>query len=617
MLNYDGWCRRIDLDFRTKFPYLTTGIYKKNSCEYQIYIEGDIDEFDTIEDVFNLEIKYVTAPVKLVRKIPDIYELEIDGISDSDIPSGFEGIPFSKNQLLVHLSSVHSDAIINGISEDHENKNIIIEVCESTNSNTIKDIQKTADALRFPYSCVVVIGNSLSQDISISDEIFNIAPSKSRKMLSCEFLLRDESLWYNNVDEIYNGTFKKTDLYFIDQKKTSCIVNFSKFHNSNIRNHLLLYDVIYCVLPLATDMSKFLKSQKISRDEILGLVSRGRLKIINIQPEIRLDYGFINEAYAENPAAVISRRALAALSAIDLVEINKSYIFSDPTLNNYIYPLLKEISTITNSSVEVIADFILWPKQALRASLANLNISGPMGISRYGVNKPIINSWPKTNDKQKYEFEFMVNSDQVHLAHALDATYFPFYIDGEKYSDHPYALMMGWLLNFYKSARYDTLYQEFDLEDMKRISNPSISLISTFDINEYIPITSFEEEISSSVVRNGINSLFSELCLLDDINRNERISEYNAEIEKALNRKNVSKHALDLGEDVIGMAVPFLETGKKLITKGVKSAMIKYPTIQCVSEFIEDKALGSSDKDRYISILSRVNRVARLKRNFA
>lgn len=616
MLNYDGWCRRIDLNFRAQFPYLTTRIFKKGNFEYQIYIECEVDNFDSLEKTFNHKIKYVTAPIRLVNKIPDGYELEIDGISDKGIPSNFEGIPFTLNQTLIHISSVHSDVIFNGISEDHENKKINVEVCESTDSNTINAIQKTAEALKCPYSFNIVTGGSLNQKIKVPDEVFNIAPSKSREVLSCEFLVRDEALWYDNVDKIYDGAYKKSDLYFIDQTKTSCLVNFLKFQNANIRNHLLLYDVVYCVLPFASDMSEFLDTQKITRNEILELVKRGRLKIINTQPEVRLDYGFINEAYSENPSAVISRRALAALAAIDLVELNESYIFSDPELDKYIYPLLKEISELTHTSVKAISNYLLWPKHALRNSLDTLNQSGPMGIARYGVNKPIMDSWPKNKDKEKYEFEFLVNSDQIHLAHALDATYFPFYIDGEKYTDHPYALMMGGLLNFYKSASYETLNQAFDLNEMKKINNPSLSLISTFDINDYIPITSFEEEVSSSVVRKGMSSLFSELSLLDESNRNERISEYNAEIDKTLRNKSVSKHALDLGEDAIGMAIPFLATGKKLITKGTQAAMKRFPAIQSASELIEDKALGRNEKARKISLLSRVNRVARLKRNF-
>jgi hypothetical protein len=83
---------------------------------------------------------------------------------------------------------------------------------------------------------------------------------------------------------------------------------------------------------------------------------------------------------------VISRRALSALCAIDLVEMNQSYALSDPEIDRYIYPLLQELSKFTGKDIVTISDFLLWPKQALRKSLDTLNRAGPMGISNYGVN---------------------------------------------------------------------------------------------------------------------------------------------------------------------------------------------------------------------------------------
>ena len=45
-------------------------------------------------------------------------------------------------------------------------------------------------------------------------------------------------------------------------------------------------------------------------------------------------------------------------------------------------------------------------------------------------------------------------------------------------------------------------------------------------------------------------------------------------------------------------------------------AMDKFPAIQNVSEFIEDKTITNNNRDRNITILSQVNRVAKLKREF-
>ncbi|MBB1364493.1 hypothetical protein H5125_20315 [Shewanella sp. SR44-4] len=613
--NYDGWCRRIDLHFRSRFPHLNTRLFKLDDYEYQLYLVDSVDEFDVISDAFNREVKFVTAPIKLVMNIPETYKIEIEKITDDKIPSKFEGYPLTNTQIYSHILSIHPNVKVSKIEEDHDNRLIIVELAGRYESDVVVGVEETAAALKGPYSYKVRIGGELTSNFKTSDEVFNIAPSQTKSELNCAFIERDEALWYENIENIYNGSYQKSDLYFFDPSKSACLVNFSKFQNANLRNHLLLYDVVYCVLPLAHKMSNFLVNQKISKDEILRLVKRGRLKILNMQPESRLDYGFINEAFQENPSAVVSRRALSALCAIDLVEMNQSYALSDPDLDKYIYPLVQEVSKLTGKDIGTVSNFLLWPKQALRRSLDSLNQAGPMGISRYGINNPIIDSLPAEN-KEKIKFEFIVNSDQIHLSHALDATYFPFFVDGGKYSDHPYALMMGKMLNFFKNSSCHNISNLVDVENIKSAQNPSLGLISAFDINDYIPVLEFEEEISSSVVRNGMNSLFSELNLLNREGRSQRISEYNVEVDKALRNKNVSKHALDLGEDTLGLFIPFWTTAKKLVKGGTKMAMDKFPAIQNVSEFIEDKTSKESGKNRNISVLTQVNRVAKLKREF-
>lgn len=616
ILNYDGWCRRIDLNFRSRFPYLNTRLFKLNESKYQLFLVDDIDDFDEIKAIFDREIRFLTVPIKLVMELPKTYVIEIEKIKDDKIPSKFEGYPLSIPQLYSHILSIHPNVKINNIEEDHDDRKIIVELSGDYSSKIIEGVEETVTALKAPYFFKIKNGGeAVDYSFKFSDEVFNIAPSQTKKELNCAFIERDEALWFENVESIYNGSYKKTDLYFFDPSKTACLVNFSKFQNANLRNHLLLYDVVYCVLPLAQEMSNFLVDQKISRDEILRLVKRGRLKILNMQPESRLDHGFINETFQENPSAVVSRRALSALCAIDLVEMNQSYALSDPEIDRYIYPLLQELSKFTGKDIVTISNFLLWPKQALRKSLDTLNRAGPMGISNYGVNIPIINSLP-TKNKEKIEFEFIVNSDQIHLSHALDATYFPFFVDDSKYSDHPYALMMGEMLNFFKNSNCQNISNLIDVDDINSVRNPSLGLISTFDINDYIPVLEFEEEVSSRVVRKGMSSLFSELNLLNSEERRLRIADYNIEVDKALRNKKVTKHGLDLGEDTLGLFIPFWGTGKKLLKGGTKMARDLFPAINNISEFIEDKATKMTDKNSDISVLTKVNRVAKLKREF-
>jgi hypothetical protein len=78
ILNYDGWCRRIDLHFRSRFPHLNTRLFKLDDYEYQLYLVDSVDDFDAISDAFNREVKFVTAPIKLVMNLPETYKIEIE-----------------------------------------------------------------------------------------------------------------------------------------------------------------------------------------------------------------------------------------------------------------------------------------------------------------------------------------------------------------------------------------------------------------------------------------------------------------------------------------------------------------------------------------------------------
>lgn len=611
-MGYEGWCRRVDLGFRTRFPYLSTSIYKVGSFEFLIKVDQDLEDKQGMEKIFDDEIRFITAPVKLVWAEPEKFECKVEGIEDDSIPSGFEGLPFTVNQLYNHLACAFPDLHVSFFNEDFSRRVIIVTLKGFPPLGEVRKLEEKLKLLKSPMTFEIVVGGEAPPKVMPIDEVFVIGPASAAKKLNCEFLERDEKLWFDNLENIYAGKYKKDDLYFIEGKKSSCLANFSKFKNCNIRSLILLYDVVYCVLPLQEDMSSFLKEQNITREEVLHLVSQGRIKIVNLQPEVRLDYGFINEAYQENKNAVVSRRALAALCAIDLVGINSSYILSDPALDGFIYPFVKEIATLTGQRIDNVAEYLLWPKRALRSSFDTLNEAGPMGIARYGVNNPISTSLPGER-KEELEFEFVVNSDQVHLANALDATYFPFYVDGNTYSDYPFALAMGNALNFYKSGSYENAVEFDELEAAKAKGNPTIDLISMFQVNEFISIQEYEREISSAVIRKGMGSLFAELSLLDGEERAIRIEQYNVDLQSVLGRKNKVKHALDLGVDIAGNVIPFLSTLLKYGDIGRRKIIKEMPAVKHVAEYVQAKISPADSKKVNISVLSRVNRVAKLR----
>lgn len=608
-LEYQGFVRRIDLRLRSKFPYLDTTIYKIHSHKYEIFVSNISTDFLEIARDFDEKIKNVTTPVYLVDKQPKNFKNIIEKINDHDIPSSFEGLSFSQIDLVNHIQSFHSEYVIDNINEDHVGQEIIITLKGSYTEESRNNIEESLKKLKQPYNIKIKDGGTKEYNKSNAFDVFSIASAHSVRSLNCDFIERDEKLWLYNINDIYDGSLKKKDIYFYNEKETSCLVDFSLFNNCNIRNYLLLYDVIYCILPLIENMSDFLNKQQISRQDILYLIAKGRLKIVNTQPEARIDHGFINEAYEENKSSVISRRGLSVLCAIDIVDINEKYILNDPDLEKLLVSLSEEISPALKTTKNALLNNFLWPKQALRGSFEALHKSGVMGASSYGVNNVIISNLRGAN-RTEMKFEFSMHSTNIHLAHALDATYFPFFTEDGKYSDYPYTLMMGNMLNTYKSNNYENI-------SYINNENPTMNLMSIFEPNVYIPIDEFEKDISNSIITGTLNSLFSDLSNLSLSERNDRIEKYNSDISKKLSTKGNIKNALDLGEDAAGLFMPFIATGKKIMSFGFSKAKDKYPVLQEFSEHIEEKVLSSIVAKKDISILTKVNRVARLRKRYS
>ena len=235
-----------------------------------------------------------------------------------------------------------------------------------------------------------------------------------------------------------------------------------------------------------------------------------------------------------------------------------------------------------------------------------------------GAKVKIISNSSKKK-KNVLEFEFAMSSPHIHLAHSLDATYFPFFDKKTNYSDFPYSLITSNFLNFFKHANIKTLNELNKLNTNRLNGNPSISLINTFEVNDYMDIQDFLPETDNAVIRNGMNTLFSELSLLDEKERKKEISTYNKEVELLMSEKRMRKEELDLGVELIsaGSDAMFVRQILKVISFGRNKINNKFPKFKEKIDELENKIYTSnfSEKEKNISYLSKINRVARLRRN--
>lgn len=592
MLNYKGSCKRIDLIFRAKYPYYVTELYKISDLEYQIFLNEEVDDFLSLEKEYDNSIRFITSPVQLVNKRPSRFIEKVDPIDDSILGANYEGLPFTRFQLINHIECLYPNVLVSKIDTDHDKKVIHYSVNDEMYSGSIDELRETLMEASSPYDYRLKFSQEKKEPAKPTN-IFEVVASSTLKNFDPGYLERDERLWFDNASNIYSGGFSKKDLFFFDEQTSKCLLDFSVFSNVNLRNHLLLYDEVFCILPLTEKMNDFLEKQKLSKDDLLYLIEQGRLKIVNTQPEFRLDHAFLKECYQTKSESVISRRALAALSAIDIVETQKNYIFKDIDFIRDIDPLLSNLSTECGQKPDFLKRILTWPTSALRNSFDALNSTATKSIPSFGVNQTIT-SHMSEETKKRCELEFLSSSEAIHISHSLDATYYPFFEESSGFSDQQIAILMANSLNFYKLSNMQYLGEEQSMFNPELTRNISVELLSVFDVNDYISISEYLNEIENPLSRKCLNRLFTELSSLPREERDVRIREYNEQVEKALRGKAVARNAVDLSVDGAGLFVPFISTGIKAAGWLGAKAQKKYPLLQEISNYISDKAHSSN-----------------------
>jgi len=628
-MNQEGIVRRADLQFRAEYPEIITIIYKISEWSYILYCETVREDFDDIEHQFEGKIKSATTPLKLSLEKPKDFLEIISPISDNQISKDFEGLSFTIPLLFNLLLSKFPHIKFSKI-ETIKNEKITVYTSRVTEKepnvttyrflNTIdrEKIMKFLQGLKIP-----AVFEIIDEEILIPADDFPqyqqnpiqiLHSARLRKNTSFDFSKRDDALWFDNIDKIFDGSFKKKDLDFYHTGHYSCYVDFSAFENIDIRNHLLLFQTIYLTPPFDKNIVHWLAEASISKNEFLDLIAKGRIKLILTQPEFRYDMTFIVEAYSVNPNAVITRRALAVLQQIDLVEMSDNYLLNDPKILKELVPIFMHVAKNLNLDSKFLYETLLWPIKARRKSFEHLFIKGIFGTASFGVNNAIETKYSELAGHD-LSFDFTVNSSTIHLASSLDATYFPFKSENG-YSDQFYANAMGDLLNFYKNANITNLNSYLENKEQAHKGVIQINPIDVIHINNYISIAELEREIAKNAAPFGGKFLMETLGVLSEEDRIQKIQYYNSEVIKNINRKEKSAFAIDLGTnlalDGAGMLTgfPFIGSALSVIKKSSK-VIIDNIGPNDFSNKLEN-AVKNPDKSN-IHYLTKINRVAKLK----
>ncbi len=637
-----GNVKRDDFRLRTRYPFLITRIFYTGGYGYFIYVDNlnkyPFLKFEELQQEFDYSIKMMGNPTKLINSIPDSYIEEYKPIEDTKISENFAGVFFTESMFINFLKAKFNTYKIVGFRTDFQNQLFIVGL-DYAGEQEKNDLQLELNKLELSFDFAIekqsLSNENTEKNIDFCNPILNTIvkqdnimqiPAYSLQPVKLDFIKRDESLWFDNIDKVYSGEFSKDNLKFFDKNNTSCLIDYTAASNIDIRNVLLMYDTVYLMLPLKENNNSLFNSS-FSKDNLFSMIEKDRLKLVNIQPEERLDVDILKEAYAIKPNSVINRRALSLLSVIDLYDINKNSIFNDTGIQELFLDIAQILSKELNLDLIDVIDFINWPKRALRDSFETFNRNGIWAYGQLGVNELLKKSLNKITGKD-LTLELTMTSQNTHLANALNATLFPAFLYDEKGNhqsfETPFANIMGNFLNFYKYATKEKLQSYASVEKLKLNKHPLISPIDIFEVNTYIPFEEFETYTSSSATRKQLNVLFDKLSRLSPDERSKEIEEYNKYVAE-FQKKNKKKLILsDFSNDFLGFAVPSLLSGNLLpliifsifnsnLFKGVLLRTDFYKKIQSEVNSLNNYINAQEGKLSDIDVLSQINRVARLK----
>ena len=640
--------RQSDLRLRAVYPHLETSIFKLNDIFYCILLKDFTGNFDDIVKNFDHNIKPIGIPVKLLKDKPEKVIEELPIIKDDEIGSNFSGLSLTLadiNHLLiakfpkveiVHLETYDMERKMNVYTDnslDDETKEIIINflntldiqmefhLIENKAEGMAKEEKKREERGKMLSSLDAIKPKARAFLDSLENQIMYSFPAKlNRKKIVFEE--RDEQMWFDKIGEIYSGNFTKQDIMNGINVSNSCYIDYTVFDNVNIRNGVVLYDRIFVEPPIEKNIKEFCFSQKVKSDEIIQLCKENKLAFILPQPGFRYDFDFFTELYNINPNCILSRRALSALIICDLVEINRNYFIKTLELSDSINEMTEVFKEIDKRCENFdIYSFFLWPQKALRTAFEVFLFGSTYKVAAFGVNNLFT---VKLSDERKkeIELEFLINSNNVHLASALGSQYFP-HFSGKEYSNQGVTSLMGNMLNLYKNSTTESLLS-YLTGRQKLIENKPMLPVNLIEVNEYMNMTDLNSLSKRFFSPDNFGSILNYMLCLSPENMEKKIIEYNDLVEKEINRKRKLSSAVDLSvtatTDVIGLIpsmIPFVGTGLKILNMvGKKVDLRKAKKIEKIAKALN--TIGDVyDEKKAISFLSRINSVARLRNSVA
>lgn len=621
--------RRTDARLRAAQPHIETQIYEINPYHHVIVASREDLDATAFAEQFDKSFSPINVRVEFRNDAPEGATL-VESIADSELARGFEGFHLPRLAFETCLAGLFPSAP--GITALKDRAGGVLEVRFS--EAIPLDMETGVRKFLFDH----LGGRQFEICVGPSDQeaetpkanpaiesltALDFRPIRRRPQVP-EFVAEEEAWWFQNLSGLCSGDITPESFDLVRDAGSACYIHGTAFPCIDIRQAVLAFDTVYLEPPLLEQggSSEFWKSQTISRDDLLCLVAADRVRLIHSQPEERSDLGFLREAHESNPNGVVGRRVTAALMVADIVRTADEYLLGPSSDRRQIKDLVRHLTEESKLPVTEVACAILYPDFMRRACVEALHSQGLMGVSVFSQGRLLSETMKRLTGKDT-TIESYLFGQAVHTAHTLNATYIPHTSrDGYVGSWIGPAQLMGDRLNFYRSlnTRIAAAWaeNERDKREERRIILPPVPLLE-FDrnasIKDVLDFTSLE-----SVRRKG-RSLISRLANLPQEERDAEIGRIEKELYEFGAKRDRRREAVSLLDATVSVTDYVMSASLFPVVAGwhlfqsITAAARRAPTLDRLLDKLERETSGFTKKNEDLDFLSKISRVAHLRRS--
>ena len=610
---FEGWVKRIESNLRARFPHLVTSIYEVTPNEYMIVLLDQEEVADEITQEFD-SIRYVTVAVQLSNEIPESYIAQIEPLTEQESIGTMVGLPVTLPDLRNLVQSRFPKVDVVGVTERHSPESVVsILVREDPGSETRTRIEKFLESLRIPVATEIQVTDKQAKRFTQETPLYIRASTFRSKVPS--YVNEDERFWFDNIERIGSNQFDLKRFPGVVDGAFRCYHDFTvgELDHLNIRHALLLYDEVWCSLPLIERQQEFLASQHLTKDDLLAIVDAGRLKLVTTQPEERLDIRLLEAIHERVPDAIMGRRTTAALLISDVVRSYERSFLREADL----LPVFGVISEFFAERLKLdqnrLLRLMLWPLASVRGGLLRVLDMGSKGGPCVSLVDALVELIKEAGGPDIY-LEAMFAAEPVHIGHALDATVFG--PTSEPEANRNLKALIGNLLNLHRHFNMELAPAWLDNEKQRIAGVTSVPSLPLFSFKSSVPIEEFLGDIRKSSTRTSGRALYARLAHLPKDQRADEIDKLCAELRKQGRSPIGLSISLDVADTFASLIPLFFDTVvpgiggfSRLAQRGVDEARLRSANADKAIERVT-RALDRDGSRSELHFLSQIQRVA-------